>query len=239
MNDDTKALIGAGIRTNLVALPSIPGLPNFAAMIEQGWSEYENHQFQNRVGEFFTEIKSRFESLEALQTGDLGRTLALEAQIALLEETVTATSHEPLPEKRKTFADFYVSAVVGKQGNDADYVRSLLQQLESLTLSDLEVLRKFRSNGSATGQMMAPMETNSEHGDPFRFLTNDAQEKFLAPLKLSIIKLETRGLILKELHMDGGGFIDDGKLSALAEFHKEIWHLTYLGRQLLSAISDH
>jgi len=53
MNEDRKDLIGAAIRTNLVGLPSLPGLPNFAAMIAQGWSEYVNHRFQNRVEEFF------------------------------------------------------------------------------------------------------------------------------------------------------------------------------------------
>ena len=188
MNDDTKALIGASIRTTLVGLPSLPGLPNFAAMLAQGWAEYENQQFQNRVNEFFTEIKVRFESLEALQVNELERTLSIEAQVALLEEAVSATSREPQPEKRQTFANFYVAAISGKLGCDPDPVRSLLQTLEALTQSDVKILKVFGRHGTISGDALCGTTRPGLFGGSPN--TEAEWEALLAPIQLSVIKLE-------------------------------------------------
>ncbi len=222
----------------LVGMPSIPAGPNPFAMIAQAWSEYEGHKFKKRVEEFITAIHARLTSVEALQGNHLTRLLDLEDQAALLEESVAATAKEPSSEKREAFARFYVSAVTGTLGDDSDVVRSLLQQLDLLTPSDLKVLRKFEPKGYSTGDRLTDTEMAPASGHPLIEATNDAQEQFLAPLKLSVIKLENRGLILKTLRVDGGGFLDDSRRTPLSEFRREYWQLTYLGRQLLQAISQ-
>lgn len=238
MNDDTKELIGAAIRTTLVGMPSLPGMPNFGSMIEQGWSEYRNHQFQQRVEEFFLELKARLESLEELQTSDLKKILNLQSQVALLEEAVSAASREPTREKRDSFVRFYVSAITGKLGQDPDPIRSLLQTLESLTLSDLEVLRKFEKEGFSTGDRLTGTERAPMTRRGFAIESAQAQQKSLAPLKLSIVKLETRGLIEAKTRRAGGAHTDDGMSTPLSQFRRLYWELTYLGQQLIIATSS-
>jgi hypothetical protein len=238
MNDDTKALIGVGIRTNLVGLPSIPGLPNFAAMIAHGWSEYVNHQFQNRVGEFFAEIKARFESLEALQIGDLGRTLSLEAQIALLEETVAATSREPQTKKREAFLNFYLAAVFGKLGDEPDQVRSLLQTLEALTPSDIELLKSFSNGGGTCSGDELSGTTSSDEWEPIDGAPNadSIWSVMLNPILQKVTKLETRGLIVETRRK--GPFQHSGDSGSWHNlFRRKSWRITETGCQLLDAVS--
>lgn len=240
MNDDTRELIGASIRTTLVGIPMPPGCPNFPAMIAQGWSEYENHLFKTRIEEFFTEVRVRLESLEALDTARLKRILSLETQTALLEEAVSATAREATGEKRRVFASFYVAAITGEIGDDSDQINSLLNQLTYLTPSDLEVLSRFADEGFTTGDRLTDSNRPALINHPIAKLSAAEQEKHLASLKLSLVKLETHGLVEKGLRVDGGGFIDDGSHTPFNEFRKNFWKLTYIGRQLLTAIStDH
>ncbi|MCA9450926.1 MAG: hypothetical protein KC931_27635, partial [Candidatus Omnitrophica bacterium] len=72
---------------------------------------------------------------------------------------------------------------------------------------------------------------------PFLGAKPTEQEVLLAPYQLSILKLETRGLIRTALRTKGGGLMYDGSNSPLDQFRHGFWELTYLGRQLLSAIS--
>jgi hypothetical protein len=239
MNEDTKDLIGAAIRTNLVGLPSLPGLPNFAAMIAQGWSEYENNLFKNRVSEFFVEIRARLESLESLQVDHLGKILTMEAQTALLEESVAAASREPAAGKRQAFADFYVAAISGKLGFEPDPVRSLLQTLETLTPSDIELLKRFNnSSGTCTGDQLSGTTTvdqwEQSGGDPH---ADTVWMVMLDSIIQRVTKLETRGLIIETRRRtafqhsgDSGSFYNI--------FRRKAWRITDSGCQLLQAISE-
>lgn len=231
MNDDTRALIGSGIRSVAVNFP-------FFSTLVQGWSEYEGNVFRNRVEAFFTEVGARLESLESLQAAHLGQLLSVEAQIALLEETVAATAREPQIEKRDAFARFYVSAITGNLGDDPDVVRSLLQELDSLTSSDLNILRRFEAQGWSSGDILTGTVNLMMGQSPYLQSKASDQEALLAPLHLSITKLETRGLIRSAARTKGGGLMYDGTNSPLDKFRHGFWELTYLGRQLLSAISQ-
>lgn len=239
MNEDRKDLIGAAIRTNLVGIPSLPGLPNFAAMIAQGWSEYVSHSFQTRVEEFFGLVKVRLESLEALQENHLTRIIDIESQTALLEETVAAASHEPAVGKRQAFADFYVAAITGKLGSEPDPVRSLLQTLEALTPSDIEMLKHFNNgSGTCTGDQLSGTSSVNEWepvgGDP------DADSIWsvtLDPIIQKIKKLETRGLIIETGRSTA--FSHSGDAAAWYNiFRRTAWRITDSGCQLLDAVSQ-
>jgi hypothetical protein len=239
MNDDTKDLIGAAIRTNLAGLPSLPGLPNFAAMIVQGWSEYENNLFKNRVSEFFVEIRARLESLESLQVDHLGRILTMEAQTALLEESIAASSREPAARKRQAFAEFYIAAITGKLGSEPDPIRTLLQTLETLTPSDIELLGHFNSrSGTCTGDQLSQTvmvdQWEQVGGDP---QAETAWSLKLDPIIQKITKLETRGLIIETRRLTAWSHSGDAG-TWYNQFRHKAWRITQSGRQLLQAISQ-
>lgn len=237
MYDDTKSMIGASIRTMLAGMPSFPAGPNPFAMVAQAWSECEGHKFKQRVEEFIAAIHSRLTSVEALQENHLNRILDLEDQAALLEEAVAATVKEPSLEKRHDYALFYVSSVTGALGGNPDVIRSLLQQFESLTPSDIKILRKFEANGWSSGDVLTETENLMVMKPPFLGAKPAEQEALLAPYQLGILKLENRGLIKTALRTRGGGLMYDGSNSPLDQFRHGFWELTHLGRQLLQAIS--
>ncbi|MEY4568774.1 MAG: hypothetical protein RLZZ398_213 [Verrucomicrobiota bacterium] len=237
MNDDTKSLIGASLRTMLVGMPSIPAGPNPFAMVAQGWSEYEGHKFKQRIQEFITAIHARLTSVEALQENHLGRLLDLEEQVALLEEVVAASSREPHKEKRQAFADFYVAAITGKLTDDSDSVRSLLQTLEALTPSDIKFLKHFNNRtGVCTGDQLSGTTTVDQWervgGDP----NADALWSVtLDPIIQKVTKLETRGLVIETRRPTTFQHSGDSG-SWYNAFRRKAWRITDTGCQLLSAI---
>lgn len=236
MNDDTKSMIGASLRTLLVGMPSLPAGPNPFSMVAQAWSEYEGHKFKQRVEEFVIAIHARLTSLESLQVACLERVLNLEEQAALLEEAVAAASREPKIEKRQAFADFYVAAINGKLGNDLDSIRSLLQALEALTPTDLALLSKFLPHGMCTGDglsdsWMSPWEAVG--GDP---RADEEWDRRLTSVLMSVTKLETRGLIIETRRTSA--FQHSGDNGAWYNvFRRKAWRISQPGRQLLSALS--
>lgn len=239
MNDDTKSLIGSSLRTLLVGMPSIPAGPNPFAMVAQAWSEYEGHKFKKRVEEFITAIHARLTSIESLQENHLERVLSLENQAALLEETVAAASREPAAGKRQAFADFYVSAITGKLGSDPDPVRSLLQTFEALTLSDIELLKRFNNgSGTCTGDQLSGTLVI----DQWERVGGDPQAEAVWSVKLDpfiqkITKLETRGLIIETRRPTA--WSHSGDASAWYNiFRRTAWRITDSGCQLLDVISQ-
>lgn len=238
MSDDTKSLIGASLRTMLVGMPSIPAGPNPFAMVAQAWSEYEGHKFKQRVEEFIKAIHARLASVESLQENYLERLLNLEDQAALLEESVAAAAREPQNGKRQYFADFYVAAVTGKLGTDPDRVRSLLQTLEALTPSDIELLKTYDNrSGTCTGDQISGTTSvdlwEQVGGDP----NADALWSVrLDPVIQKVTKLETRGLIIETRRLTT--FQHAGDTGAWYNtFRHKAWRITDTGCQLLSAIA--
>lgn len=238
MNDETKTLIGTSFRTLLVGMPSIPAGPNPFAMVAQAWSEYEGHKFKKRVEEFITTIHARLTSIESLQENHLERVLSLENQVALLEETVAAASREPAAGKRQAFADFYVATITGKLSSEPDLVRSLLQTLESLTPSDIELLKCFKNgSGTRTGDQLSGTVIIDQWerigGDP---QAEVAWSMNLDPIIQKITKLETRGLIIETRRPTA--FAHSGDAGAWYNiFRRKAWRITDSGRQLLGAIT--
>lgn len=231
MNDDTRALIGAGIRSVAVNFPVL-------STLVQGWSEYEGNLFQNRVEEFFTQIGARLDSLESLQTANLGRLLSVEAQIALLEETVSATVREPQVGKRETFVNFYLAAISGQLGAEPDRVRSLLQTLEALTPSDIEFLKTFNNrSGICTGDQISGTTSLDQWeqvgGDPNADAVWSVR---LDPVIQKATKLETRGLIIETRRPTAFQHSGDSG-SWYNAFRRKAWRITDTGCQLLQAIA--
>jgi hypothetical protein len=239
MDDDTKSLIGASLRTLLVGMPSIPAGPNPFAMVAQAWSEYEGHKFKKRVEEFITAIHARLTSIESLQENHLERLLDIEDQVALLEETVSATSREPNEGKRKAFADFYVAAVTGNLGSDPDPIRSMLQTLESLTPSDIELLKRFNNaSGTCAGDQLSGTvrvdQWERVGGDP---QAENAWSVTLDPIIQKVTKLETRGLIIETRRPSA--FAHSGDAGNWYNiFRRKAWRITDSGCQLLDAVTD-
>jgi hypothetical protein len=239
MDDETKSLIGASIRTLLVGMPSIPAGPNPFAMVAQAWSEFEGHKFKQRVEEFITAIHARLTSLESLQEDHLGRVLDLENQAALLEEAVAAASREPAAGKRQAFADFYVAAITGRLGSESDPIRSLLQTLETLTPSDIELLKRFNvGSGTCTGDQLSQTvmvdQWEQVGGDP---QAEAAWSLKLDPIIQKITKLETRGLIIETRRPTAWSHSGDAG-TWYNQFRHKAWRITQSGRQLLQAISE-
>ncbi len=238
MNDDSKSIIGASLRTLLVGMPSIPAGPNPFAMVAQAWSEYEGHKYKQRVEEFIAAIHARLKSVESLQTDHLGRILELENQAALLEEAVAAASREPSPEKRDAFARFYVSAITCKLGNDPDPVRSLLQTLESLTPSDIHLLRNFNNRrGACSGDELSGT-IMSDDWEPISGApqADSNWSVLLDPIIQKVTKLETRGLIIETRRSTTFQHSGDSG-SWYNVFRRKAWRITDTGCQLLDAIS--
>lgn len=238
MNDETKSIIGASMRTLLVGMPSVPAGPNPFAMVAQAWSEYETIKSKKRIEEFITNIYARLTSAESLQEGHTQRILDLEDQVALLEEAASAASREPQESKRRAFADFYVAATTGELGHNPDQVRSLLQTLESLTQSDMELLSCFNnSSGICTGDEISGTvmvdRWEKVGGDPEADTTWSVT---LDPIIQKATKLETRGLIIKTRRLTAFSHSGDAG-SWYNIFRKTAWRITDSGCQLLQAIN--
>lgn len=185
------AIIKGGIRSLAQAIPLVGGA------LSQAWSEYENYRQNERIKEFFEHLITRLSAVE-LQVTDLAeRVKKLPDAAELLEEIVEGVKRETQLEKR----DWYVCALTyfmrEPTETTRDERRSIIEDLETLTLQDLSYLAKF-SHGTLRGDALT--DSTFPHfsivGVPGS-VEDGKWDRILGPAVNSLAKLESRGLIVQ------------------------------------------
>jgi hypothetical protein len=179
-DSNISAIVKAGLRSIATSIP-------IAGSFAQAWSEYESHAKSQRLDQFFDDMRE----IAAAMQGELTR---VKQQIegsgefaALLEKTLDSIQREVSVSKRRLFAQVLLNNVAAGNSRSYDDKTNLLDLLDDLNESDLVVLAKFdceRSlNIKAVLLPVIPEETGAE------------RNARLAPLVISLTKLESRGLI--------------------------------------------
>lgn len=224
------AIIKGGLRSLAQTMPGVGGA------LSQAWSEYENYKQNERVEEFFELLTKRLSAVEQ-QVTDLGeRIQKLPDAAELLEEIVEGVKRETQHEKRGWYVNALIYFFREPTGTSRDERRSIIEDLDTLTLQDLKYLARF-----AGGVMRGDALTDSwdagwsNVGEPAS-AEDKKWDAILGPASNSIAKLESRGLVVRTA--DGGSFFSSGDGGAwYNRFRGTAWRLTPLGGKLLNAAS--
>jgi hypothetical protein len=231
-DEKTKAIITGSLQTLAQVVPLVGGAA------AQAWSEFESFQHNTRINEFFAEVTTRFEGLEAETSAIKDRIEHMEDFARLLEDTVDAVRRESDDRKRQLYPTFFVNLILQSTEIPPDERSFLLDTLDSLTEHDLVVLRQFEATGSSRGDILtqtswgefAPVGAQS----PF----NAKYEKLLTPFLISTAKLEARGIILPVPNRDAFSYSGTGG-EWYDSYRSRAWKLMPVGRDLLNALSSH
>jgi hypothetical protein len=231
MKDSTlNDLIDGGLRTLVQFVPVVGG------PYAQAWSEYEAHRQKERIEEFFRSFGNRMKSLEA-QVSDLGEHVKqLTDAPELLEEIVENVRGETQDPKRQFYVNMLVSFVREPTATSRDERRSIIQDLDILTLQDLDYLQKFQ-NGVLRGDWVtatgfAEFEDASQRG-----MVEAKYEKLLGPAIHSLAKLQARGLITRTAVNAMFGWSGDAN-AWYNRFRNEAWRMMPIGEKLLRSIKE-
>lgn len=179
LSERTEAMIKGSLRSIAASVP-------VAASLSQAWNEFEAREKDRRIESFFVEINSVVEKCNE-------RLRAVEEFIktsqefpALLEKTVEKVQSEPSADKRRIHAVTLVNCIgTGTTRSYGDKL-TVIETLDFLTDEDIHVLNRFRdSTKIQVAQMVGSFGTWTEE---------DAAAP-LAPIIVSLSKLESRGLI--------------------------------------------
>jgi hypothetical protein len=229
-DEQTKAIIDGSLRTLVQVVPFVGGA--FA----QAWSEFEGYQRNARIEEFFAELGSRLEALEADASAIKERIKRMEDFPRLLEDTVDAVRRESDERKRQVYPTFFVNLILQSSVIPPDERRFLLDTLDYLTEHDLAVLRKFEETGMSRGDIIS--DTTSGEWAPVgvKDPLTAKYEKVLTPFIISTSKLEARGIIFPV--PNPGGFSYAGTGGEWYNLYRgRAWKLMPVGRDLLKMLS--
>lgn len=225
-----KMWIVGGARTLVNVVPIAGGA------IAQAWSEYDTHKQNERVEEYFRNLGARLEALSA-QVGDLkDRIESMPDAAELLERTVEAAIRETSPTKRAVYSLIYSNFIAAPAATSADDRIDILNHVEHLTDTDLNVLRRFAQHGTQRGDMLtnsvnpgfAPVGAQRE--------PDNAWLNTHGNLVHSLTKLTSRGLIMDAVFNAGIQFAGDSG-SGFNRFRQKAWQITPMGIKVIRALT--
>lgn len=222
------AIIKGGIRSLMQTVPLVGGA------LSQAWSDYENYKQNERVEEFFEHLTTRLTAVERQMTDLAERVKRLPDAAELLEEIVEGVKRETQSEKR----DWYVSALTyfmrEPTETTRDERRSIIEDLETLTLQDLSYLLKF-SQGTLRGDALTDSNFPGFSTVGMPGSTEDVKwDRILGPAVNSLAKLESRGLVVQTAINAMFGWSGDGD-AWYNRFRGRAWRLTPIGAKFLKA----
>lgn len=229
MEDSTRSdLIKGGIRTLVQFVPGVGGA------FSQAWSEYEAHRQNQRVDEFFNAFGVRMVAVEA-QIEDLSAHVQqLGDASELLEEIVDSVKRETQAEKRGFYVNALVNFVREPKATTRDERRSIIENLDTLTIEDLSYLSRFMG-GALRGDMVSETSFAQPSSDSQRDALEKEYEKVLGPAIHSLAKLEGRGLIVQtEVNAMYGSTGDES--AWYNRFRRRAWRITPIGEKALRSI---
>ena len=224
-----KSWIVGGTRTLTNLIPIAGGA------IAQAWSEYETHKQNERVEEYFQALAQRLKDLGD-RVDTLQRHIAQMPDAAeLLERTVEAAVREVSSSKRSVYPIVYMNFLLAQDQTTPDERTSILDHIEHLTATDLNVLSKFGQQRALGGEVL----TNSVDpgwgavGGP-----KEPDDKWLqqhGDLVHSVTKLTSRGVIT-ETYLNRGMATSGESASSFNRFRRKAWCITPIGRKLLDSL---
>lgn len=174
---DIKAVVKTGLRSAAVSVPV------FAPWV-QAWNEHEAVELQRRLDRYWNafvlEAKASSKRLEEveLKLDDIQRIFAL------TERTIGYARSEPDQSRQERFATTAVNAIKALNSVSYDTKVSVIDTLNTLTETDLNILRLFN-----TGRTLRVEGMPGGSGFGEKSLSS------LSDLIASLAKLEARGLI--------------------------------------------
>jgi hypothetical protein len=220
---DRDAIITGSIRTLAQLVPLAGGA------IAQAWSEYEGYQRNERIEQFFQQLASRLQDLERESAALTERVQIMADFPQLLEDTVAAIQRESDDSKRSVFPQALANLIKQSEHTTPEERAYLLESLESLSMYDIEILRKFDATGHVSAKSLTtngnPNEASLERG---------RSEEVFAPLMVATTKLESRGILypLTPSTTIAGSEPDVPGQS----YQQRNWRLMPIGRNLLDAL---
>lgn len=162
----------AGLRA---AATTVPALAPFI----QVWNEHEAVELSRRVDRFWmafvNEAKLCGRRLEAMERS----VESVAESLQVIQEALASARRDSVPEKQEMLGKAAARMVAAGQTVHHDTKLSIIDALDSLTLSDIQCLRGLRGHERVKVAALAP----------------DYNSKRLGELVLSLSKLESRGLI--------------------------------------------
>lgn len=219
--------ITAGIRIIVAAIPG-------CGWMAQAWSEYENRVQSERTEEFFQLVRDSFFTLRDQFNGLESYVKASGELPALMERVVLKVQREASQAKRKRFVSLIVNEVLDTPPSGYDDKLSMIECLDTLTDSDLEILSHFALGNPVAlqGLVARGIETAGFPGYP-------TIEDIVGPVVTSISKLEARGLIAQTSPAFGGVAIINGDMNHWVNAaQRKAYVLTPFGKLLVESLKQ-
>ena len=134
--ESIEAVFKAGIRSLAQVTP-------FTAVIGQAWSEWETITRFNRIEEMFAALKTEFGRLENEMNQNAAKIRESPELPILFESTGRAAMLEPSDTKREYLARLLAQLVAAADKFGPEEKLNLIDTLQSLGESDLQLLAKF------------------------------------------------------------------------------------------------
>ncbi|MDH3353252.1 MAG: hypothetical protein OEL87_02290 [Nanoarchaeota archaeon] len=186
-NDDISQLIKSGIRSVSASFP-------FMASVSQAWCEYESHIQQERVNAFFLDFASRLDKVEnhlkEIKNSEQNKEL-----VSLLERTIDSVRKETTEYKRSIFSLLLANCVVEYDALEIETKLELVDLLDRLSLTDIQLLRQFSHEGNLRVETL---------GNFFNAPWTEESDRKFGEIIFSLSKLEARGLISQTQDNIGG-----------------------------------
>lgn len=227
------AIIKGGIRSLGQAIPIVGGI------LAQAWSEYESYRQNERVEQFFEQLTVQIASLER-DFGDLKEQVGKLPDVAeLIEALVDGVKRETQADKRPMFANALAYFMREPTETSIDERRSIIADLEILTLQDIHYLQKFVGGTVLRGDWLSDSvfpswATVPASGGPD--FEDDKWDGILGPAINSLAKIESRGLLIQTAVNATFGYSGTAD-TWYNRFRAKAWRLTPIGAKLLAAIT--
>ena len=219
-NKPIYEIISGGLRSVATSFP-------VAASLGQAWGEYETHKTTQRIQELFNNMQVAIERLNQHVSDLEGRFDNIADEFpSLLEITIDKVRKEFSDEKRELYAHVLIRIASEENISTYDERVTLLHELETLTLIDLNSLKLFRDRERAKVSDLNWQELN---------LPGNVNEQ-LEQLASLLPKLESRGLIITTDIHTGIVYPPPGMDAWAARWIATEYKLLPLGKQLLSVL---
>ncbi len=215
-----SAIVRGGLRS---IAASIPG----AATLGQAWNEYEAHRTTERIQELLDNLREELEVLVRTVSGHGDALEQCQDFPELLEITIDKVRKEFGESKRAAYARVLARFLVRGNAHTHEDKVALLESMDSLSETDLQVFLLFQGKEEAQISDLAWRELALE----------DNPTDQLWELSCHLAKLESRGLILKVSQGQSVVYVRGGLTSAAARSQETKYRVLPLGTRLIEILS--
>ncbi len=213
-----SAIVGAAFRLVVASSP--------LACLGQGWSEYANYTTGKRIQALLRDVLSRLTRLEQRASDPDRGPLQCDDFPELLEITVEKVKREFDDAKRSRYAQVLARLIAERSERTHEQKVSLLESLDLLSETDLQVLQLFDGREAAQIRDLKWRELG---------LSEDLNDQ-LWEMSSSLARLESRGLILKISLPTTAGYVKAPLNVDTATWEMAKYRLLPLGESLIAVL---